>query len=136
MPASVKPNEPSMASTRSPISKCWCGPTTSAVGEEGERDARRRDLRQRDAEEDHAPQHEVDADQRADQPDQDAADQRVAQQEARAEDLEERAHPPAPIAPSISAIRSGASISSAGPRTARPPCTQTTTPASGRSMRS
>src|SRR5258706_851197 len=97
-----------------------------SIGEKGERDAGRGELRQGDPEKDHPTQHEVHADQRTDRADENAADERIVQQEARVQDLEKLAHVPAPIAPSISAIRSGASISSAGPCSARPPWTQTT----------
>ncbi len=106
------------------------------IDEEGEGDPGRRELRQSDAEKDHPAEHEVDPDQRTDGTDEHASHQRVVEQEARAQHLDEQAHQAAPITPSTPAMRSGASISSAGPRTARPPCTQTTTPASGRSMRS
>ena len=62
------------------------------VGEKGERNPRRRHLWQGDAEEDHAPQDEIDADQRAGESDQNAGDERVAQQKGRAQDLEQRIH--------------------------------------------
>src|SRR5207244_119136 len=106
------------------------------VADEGERDARGRELRQRDPQEDHPPEHEVRAYERADDAHQHAADERVAQQEVGAQDLDERAHPRAATAPNTSAMCSGESSSSAVPFTAPPSSTQMTERTTCRTMRS
>src|SRR5262249_21265843 len=105
------------------------------VADERECDARRGELWQRDPEEDHPPEHEVGPHERTDETDQHAADERVAQEEVGAQDLDERAHPPAATAPNTSAIRSGESSSSAVPFTAPPPSTQMTERTTCRTMR-
>src|SRR5262249_6397754 len=105
------------------------------VDEKGEPDPRRRQLRQGDAEKDHAPQQEVDADERAHQPEEHAAEERVSQQEVRSKDLGERAHARVTTPPNTAASRSGASNSAVEPRVTTPSSTQITVRTTERTRR-
>src|SRR5262249_58336315 len=69
-------------------------PDEGPEDEERERDAGGGELRKRNAEEDHPAEHEVDADERADHSHEHAAEERIAEQEVRGKDLEQRRHPP------------------------------------------
>ena len=93
------------------------GPDEQAVEQKRPCDARRRYLRQGNAEEDHAPQQKVHADQRADETDQHAAEERVAQKKAGAQDIAERAHADESVAVSrpFSGISRGAGRLTAAP---------------------
>src|SRR5262249_38422843 len=95
-----------------------------AAQEEREGDAGGRQLRQRDPEEDHAAEHEVNADERAHEPDEDARDERVVEEEVGAQELGHRDL--STVVPNASATRSVASISRVAPFVAPPSPTQMT----------
>src|SRR5207248_2993099 len=105
------------------------------VADERERDAGGRELRQRDTEEDHPAEDVVDPDEGTDETDEHAADERIAEEKARAEYLEQLAHRPAATAPNTSAMCSGVRSSSAVPFTTRPSSTQMTERTTWRTMR-